>query len=304
MGTPVVATDLLEIRRFNNDHGGIVSVAADAAAYADAIRHALDDARNGSRDGSRERRVSVARSNSWSARIAAMGALIDQGLARRQATTSRWEERLRRAYRLARRRAVEAVVAIAAVYLLLFETNLVWWTAAPLKLAAAPAAADAIVVFAGGVGESGQAGGGYQERVKQAIDLYKAGYAPHIVLSSGFVYSFHEAEVMRALALDQGVPAGAVLLEQQAASTHENVVFVKKLLDDRGWTRILLVSSPYNMRRAVLAWRRAAPAVSVVPTPPSQSQFYEHDRGATLQQIRGILWEYAAILEYWRRGWI
>ena len=48
----------------------------------------------------------------------------------------------------------------------LFQTNLlvVGGRAAVSRDAAAPA--DAIVVFAGGVGESGKAGGGYQERVE------------------------------------------------------------------------------------------------------------------------------------------
>ena len=27
-------------------------------------------------------------------------------------------------------------------------------------------------------------------------------------------------------------------------------------------------------------------------------------RGATLQQIRGIVWEYVATFAYWRRGWL
>ena len=43
MGTPVVATDLAEIRRFNADHGGIVSVAGDSGAYAAAIRSAVSE---------------------------------------------------------------------------------------------------------------------------------------------------------------------------------------------------------------------------------------------------------------------
>src|SRR4051812_18778399 len=83
-----------------------------------------------------------------------------------------------------RRRALKVIAAVAVVYLLLFQTPLLWWSAAPLKLSSPPVTADAIVVLAGGVGESGQAGGGYQERVKQAIDLYHAGYAKHVVLSS------------------------------------------------------------------------------------------------------------------------
>ena len=45
-----------------------------------------------------------------------------------------------------------------------------------------------------------------------------------MVLSSGFVYSFHEAEVMRALALDQGIPAENIVLEEHATNTYENVL--------------------------------------------------------------------------------
>ena len=50
--------------------------------------------------------------------------------------------------------------------------------------------------------------------------------------------------------------------------------------------------------------RRSNPRVTVIPTPPLNSQFYDHARGATLEQVRGIVQEYLAILGYWRRGWI
>ena len=159
-------------------------------------------------------------------------------------------------------------------------------------------------MFAGGVGESGKAGGGAQERIAQAVHLYKSGYAPVLILSSGYVYSFQEAEVMRALAIDQGVPASMILLERRAANTYQNVRFVDDILREHRWRRVLLVSSPYHMRRALLVWHRQAPDVSVLPTPAPQSQFYEHARGATLEQVRGILQEYIAILGYWRRGWV
>jgi uncharacterized SAM-binding protein YcdF (DUF218 family) len=207
-------------------------------------------------------------------------------------------------YRRTRNRIAQVVIGLAAIYLLVFNTNLVWWSAAPLAVSAPPAAADAIVVFAGGVGESGKAGGGAQERIAQAVALYKAGYAPVLILSSGYVYSFQEAEVMRALAVDQGVPASAILLERRAANTYQNVKFVEEILREHRWRRVLLVSSPYHMRRALLVWHKQAPDVTVLPTPVTQSQFYEHARGATLEQVRGILQEYVAILGYWRRGWL
>src|SRR5262249_6322549 len=211
MGIPVVATDLPEIERFNREHGAIVSIAADPRSFADAIRRARTDAGREERP----RRVEVAHSNSWENRIAEMQLLIDEASDRRSQTDQRWDTALRRVYRRTRGRALAAIAGIAALYLLLFHTNLIWWAAAPLQIADAPRKADAIVVFAGGVGESGRAGGGAQERLKHAIDLYREGYATRLVLSSGFVYSFREAEVMRALAIDQGVPASEVVVEQR-----------------------------------------------------------------------------------------
>ena len=301
MGIPVVATDLPEVRRFVADHGDVVSVAADAAGFTDAIRRALVETDRTKA----ERRIAVAEENSWARRIEAMNALIDEALRRRATTRPLWEETLRRVYRRTRNRVVAVTLALVTAYVLIFETNVLWLAASPLKRSSPPAAADAIVVFAGGVGESGQAGGGYQERVKQAIDLYKAGYAKFLVLSSGYVYSFREAEVMRALAVDNGVPPGAIVLEQRAASTYQNVEFVDEILRDHHWQRILLVSSPYHMRRATMVWRKLDPEVTVIPTPPPQSRFYDHPHaGATLEQIRGVVQEYIAIAAYWRRGWL
>ncbi|MGH9143540.1 MAG: ElyC/SanA/YdcF family protein [Vicinamibacterales bacterium] len=300
MGIPVVATDLPEIRRFNRDHGGIVEVADGAEAFARAVAHAV----RGSRPDEVTRRIEVAHSNSWLSRIEAMQTLIDEGVARRTATEQRWDAALRRAYHRSRGRAGLLAFAAIALYLLLFQTNLVWWCAEPLKLNAPPRRADAIVVLAGGVGESGRAGGGAQERLKQAIDLYRAGYAKYLVLSSGFVYSFHEAQVMRTLAIDQGVPDAAIALDERATNTYENVMYVDEILRDHHWQTILLVSSPYHMRRALMVWRKQAPDIDVVPTPVPQSQFYDHGRGATLDQVRGILQEYLAIFGYWRRGWL
>jgi uncharacterized SAM-binding protein YcdF (DUF218 family) len=300
VGIPVVATELPEIRRFNAMHGDVVDVANDPQAFCGAIRSALHD----SSPPDVERRIAVAHENSWTARVAGMSRLIDEALERRAATAQRWDETLRSVYRRARTRVAQVVTAVVAVYVIVFHTNLIWWMASPLKLSAPPTKADAIVVFAGGVGESGRAGGGAQERLRQAIDLYKGGYAPYLVFSSGYVYSFREAESMRALAIDQGVPVSVIVLEERATNTYQNVRFTNDILRDHRWRRILLVSSPYHMRRAVLVWRKQAPDLEVVPTPVPQSQFYDHTRGASLEQVRGILQEYLAIFGYWRRGWL
>jgi uncharacterized SAM-binding protein YcdF (DUF218 family) len=300
MGIPVVATDLPEINRFNAEHGDLVRVGHDADSFSAAIRSSLDAAS----PADVERRIAAAHSNSWERRIAAMSTLIEAALAHRMLSEQRWEVTLRRVYRTTRSRLIPALVALLLLYTLAFETNLIWRIAAPLRIIASPARADAIVIFGGGVGESGRAGGGALERLKQGVDLYKAGYARSLIVSSGYVYTLHEAEVMRATAIEQGIPPSAIVLEERAANTYENVRFVDDILRARGWKRILLVSSPYHMKRALLVWHRVAPEVTVVPTPPSDSQFFEHQRGASFEQVRAILQEYVAIAAYWRRGWL
>lgn len=300
MGIPVIATDLPEIRRFNAEHGPVVAIARNAAEFVQAIAQGLAQ----TSPELIQQRIEISRQNSWTMRIAKMSTLIEQQLTMRQQATTQWEVSLRRLYRVARRKAIRVALTLLTGYLLVFHSPAPWWLAKPLQVVEPARRADAIVVFAGGVGESGKARGGYQERVKQTVDLYRQGLASHVIVSSGYAFVFREAEVMKELAVALGVPASAILLETTATDTHQNVVNVERILQQHQWRTILLVSSPYHMRRALLTWRKAAPDIRVIATPVSASQFYAHGRGASLEQLRGILHEYLAILFYWLRGWI
>jgi len=298
MGLSVVATDLPEIRHFNAEHGEVVGIGATAQAFAEAIRQAIEK----SAPADVERRIETARENAWSTRIARMSALIEERVRARRAAGDRWEDSLRRLYRAARRRITSATLAVLALYVLVFHTPAMWLAAEPLVIVDTPRPADAIVVFAGGVGESGKAGGGYQERVKQAVDLYQQGLAARVIFSSGYSFAFRETEVMRELAIAHGVPDSAILLEKEASSTYENVWFVNRLLAREGWRRILLVSSPYHMRRALLTWRKVAPDVEVISTPVPATQFYAQGTAPTLEQLGGLVHEYVGIVVYWWAG--
>jgi len=301
MGIPVVATDLPEIRTFSEANGNVVDIASTARGFVDAVRKAAATRSIAET----QRRVSVAREHGWEGRIARMSTLVADARRLRLEARDRWEDRLRRVYRHARWRTLQMLLVASATFMLLFYTPLAWVAARPLYIAEPASPVDAIVVFGGGVGESGVAGGGYQERVGRAVELYREDYAPRIIFLSGFVWSFPEAEVMKDVAVAQGVPADAIILEKGAGNTFEYVAFVRQLMETRRWQRILLVSSPYHMRRALMTFQAQAPGITVVAAPVTRSQFYASPgRGASLEQIRGILHEYAAITVYWWRGWL
>jgi uncharacterized SAM-binding protein YcdF (DUF218 family)/glycosyltransferase involved in cell wall biosynthesis len=296
MGKPVVSTELKEIVGFNRLNGNLVHIGTNSTQFASGIEEAV------TRDGEEHwfRRIAVAGQNSWQKRIERMSKLIEERLEIvEQSTEVGWEERLLAFYRGSRRRIAAAAGGLLFLYLLIFYTPIVWSLAEPLKLVDPPRLSDAIVVFAGGVGESGLAGEGYQERAKHAVDLYHSKHAPHIIFSSGYSYLLKEAESMKSLAVSLGVPVEAIVLEEKAANTYENVKFVKEILGRNGWRSILLVSSPYHMRRASLTFRKVAPHISVTHSPVSGSRFYNHALGASAPQIRAILQEYAGILYYW-----
>ena len=300
MGLPVVATNLPEVRKFNEDFNDVVRIADDSASFASQIQESLAD----NTPTQVQRRIDVASQNSWQARLEQMSTLITAAITVKLAGWERWEKVLQRLYRAGRRRIGWAAATALLGYLLVFQTPLLWTLASPLQIVDAPRKADVIAVFAGGVGESGRAGGGYQERVQHAANLYLAGYSSHLVFSSGFVFAFQEAEVMRDLAVALGVPTEVIILERQASSTYENVIYTRDIMIENNWEQLLVVSSPYHMRRAMLTWRKQAPSFQVVSTPVSESQYYAHERTASLEQIRGIVWEYAAIVVYWWRGWL
>ena len=68
--------------------------------------------------------------------------------------------------------------------------------------------------------------------------------------------------------------------------------------------KILLVSSPYNMRRASLVFNNIAKEIDVVYMPVLNSQFYRQGWRVKLEQIRAIMHEYLGIIFYWWKGYI
>jgi uncharacterized SAM-binding protein YcdF (DUF218 family)/glycosyltransferase involved in cell wall biosynthesis len=308
-GKPVISTDLPEVRRFNQENGGLVYIAADNREFVNNIELAIAE-----KDESlAHKRVLSAKRNSWKKRIEEMSSLIITALNEKASFSVDWRKNFLKVYRSWRRRIVIPVFIAIASYLLIFYTDLAWIAAAPLKISQAPRNADCILVFAGGVGESGHAGQGYEERVQYAVDLYKSGFAKHIIFSSGYSYLIREPFLMKSLAVSLGIPEKDILLEEKATNTYENVLFSKEIAENNRWKDILLVSSPYNMLRVKLVFNKIAKDLDVCYTPIPRSLFYARVyrdesgrkvwKRVELRQILAIIHEYLAILYYRLKGW-
>lgn len=93
-----------------------------------------------------------------------------------------------------------------------------------------------------------------ESRINHAVSLYKNHYASKIVMSGGTDKpdNVNEAETMKTIAIKDGIPASDILLENQSASTYQNLVFSQKVLNKAGLGSAIIVTDPSTNARAEL----------------------------------------------------
>lgn len=223
-------------------------------------------------------------------------------------------------------------VALALIILLLSSnawvaTNLVQsleWQHIPQGILPT---ADAIVVL-GGATKSGfppRPGVDLSEegdRVFYGAQLYREGKAPFVIASGGRIAwkgggspeSADMAEIFKIL----GVPETAILQDPTSLNTYQNAVNVKKIITEREFRRVLLVTSAMHMPRSLRIFQRQG--IEVIPAPTdflitkqevdelnntSESTILSliPDAGR-LEMTTRALKEYLGTLIYLLRGWL
>ncbi len=113
--------------------------------------------------------------------------------------------------------------------------------------------ADAAIVLGAGVWR-GRPSPVFRERINHAILLYEQGLVDYLVFTGGIGNRDTESEaaVARDYAIDNGVPAEAILIEESSTSTIENLQNAQTVATENNLNTFLLVSTPFHMKRAIL----------------------------------------------------
>ncbi|HXB95059.1 MAG TPA: YdcF family protein [Puia sp.] len=129
-----------------------------------------------------------------------------------------------------------------------------------------PAKTDCILVL-----------GSHDLRVaERGADLYLEGWAPIIIFSGGYgnvtrgIWKDPEADRFARIALDRGVPAEAIFIENVSTNTGENILFTGRMLEEKGLhpRSFLLVQKPYMERRAYATFKKHWPDTELIVTSP------------------------------------
>ncbi|MCP4371947.1 MAG: YdcF family protein [Deltaproteobacteria bacterium] len=93
----------------------------------------------------------------------------------------------------------------------------------------------------------------FQERINHAITLYQNGYAPIIIFTGGkgTGQQISEAESAKQYAEKQGIPSDTILIETNSRTTEQNLYYARQLTTEREIKRVIIVSDPLHMKRAM-----------------------------------------------------
>ncbi len=193
-----------------------------------------------------------------------------------------WLALLAFACRLHRRRLRGFAAAAAALWLLVTVAGNAWVGSALIAWLQRPYARidplaqgsfDAVAVLGGGVEVHGDgrpdltAAG---ERVVLAVLLWRAGRATHLVTSGPYEPIAGPRVTSNAAATavlweELGVPAANIVLLEGPRTTTDEVAALARLVADRGWRRVGLVTSAWHLRRAMRLCARRGLEVTPLP---------------------------------------
>jgi uncharacterized SAM-binding protein YcdF (DUF218 family) len=136
---------------------------------------------------------------------------------------------------------------------------------------------NAIIVLGTPANADGAASPEQRERTLEGVREFKAGIAPHLILTGGAAHNrFVEAHVMAMLAIAQGVPPEAVIEEDQAQNTIQNIFYSQRIMAAHQWTSAEVVSSPSHLPRTALILQHFPIAWRTHPAPwPPEYTFWE-----------------------------
>ena len=114
---------------------------------------------------------------------------------------------------------------------------------------------------------------------KRGAELFLEGWAPLLIFAGGLgtitrhLWKEPEAEKFATIAIQMGVPEDRVLVENQSTNTGENVLFTKRMLDERqiDLQSFIVVQKPYMERRSYATFRKVWPEKELRVTSPHLS---------------------------------
>jgi uncharacterized SAM-binding protein YcdF (DUF218 family) len=114
----------------------------------------------------------------------------------------------------------------------------------------------------------------FRERVNHALELYRSGRMRKIIFTGGQGNNGEptESSAARLYAIENGVLEGDILIEEYSHNTYQNILYAKRVADAHQLKRVLIVSDPMHMKRAMAMAKDLGIEAYPSPTPTTKYQ--------------------------------
>jgi len=149
------------------------------------------------------------------------------------------------------------------------------------------APADAIIVL-GAAAYDAKPSPVFEERIRHGLDLYHQGYAPKLIFTGGFGGAgarFSESQVARRYALKQQVPGRDILIETRSRTTRQNLVEAKQVMRKHDMHKVIVVSDPLHMARALRLSKELGIDALASSTPSTRFRSFHTSWRFLLQEV-------------------
>jgi len=149
------------------------------------------------------------------------------------------------------------------------------------------------VVFGAGLNRDGTPTNVLRDRVKTAVDLYKAGIVDKILLSGDnrFVY-YNEPAAMYQYAIALGVPSDALVMDYAGRRTYDTCYRAKEIF---GLAEAILITQRFHLPRAIFICK----SIGIKTAGLSADSEYYHKSSLWIWNVREILASAVALWDVW-----
>ena len=132
--------------------------------------------------------------------------------------------------------------------------------------------ADCIIVLGAHVWMDGRMSNALLYRCEAALQAWKDGIAPSIIVcgSKGPDEPEAEAIAMRRWMLAHGVPGDRVIAEPDSVNTLQNLENARAIMDENGWRRAAVCTNNYHLTRALWLARDAGIEATGIAAPSTK----------------------------------
>lgn len=149
--------------------------------------------------------------------------------------------------------------------------GLIGYTVYREKTVPAPSDYDVMVVLGAQVQPNGEPSVQLDWRLNKAVEMYMASPCPVIVCGAqGDDEPRPEADVMRDLLVERGIPADRIYTDPSSEDTYQNIKNAKIIIERLGLSRPLIITSDYHLPRAMEIAKAEGFFPQGVPSPTKQ----------------------------------